>query len=369
MLNFTFHNPTIIYFGRGRIKALEEEIRKRAKKVLVVTGRGSVKKCGIFDEVIAEIKKAGVDYVELSGVQPNPRLKSVYEGIELCRKEGVDFILPVGGGSVIDAAKAIAVGAKYKGDVWDFFETDAMPEDALPLAAVLTVAATGSEMNPNAVISEEEAKRKLALSSPLIQPVFSILDPAYTFTVNRYHTAAGVADIMAHVFEYYLSPVPHTETQDALSEALLKICIRFGGVVCENGDDYDARANILWASTLALSGLIGKGKISDWTCHAIEHEVSAIYDISHGAGLAVLLPAFIKVVSEKYGPDKLREYGINVWGVERKKDDKWIVDEAITRTRSFLKSLGLPSKLSEMNISDDHFEIMTENVLQARAEV
>ncbi|MFH1553102.1 MAG: iron-containing alcohol dehydrogenase, partial [Candidatus Omnitrophota bacterium] len=182
-------------------------------------------------------------------------------------------------------------------------------------------------------------------------------------------TAAGVADIMAHVFEYYLSPVPYTETQDALSEALLKTCIRFGGVVCEKGDDYDARANILWASTLALSGLIGRGKISDWTCHAIEHEVSAIYDISHGAGLAVLLPSFMEVVAEKYGSEKLVDYGANVWGIERNKGDKVIAAEAIARTRDFFKSLGLPSKLSEMNISDDHFEIMTKNVLQARAVV
>ncbi len=368
MLNFTFHNPTVIYFGKGQVKALEEELRQRASKVLVVTGRGSVKKYGIFDDVIGRIKEAGVEYVELSGIRPNPRLASVHEGIKLCGKEGVDFILAVGGGSVIDAAKAIAAGTKYDGDVWDFFETDAGPADALPVGTVLTVAATGSEMNPNTVITNEPLGRKLSMSSPVIRPVFSVLDPEYTYTVNNYHTAAGVADIMAHVFEYYFSPIAHTEVQDALAEALLKTCVRFGPRVLDRPRDYDARANIMWASTLALSGLTGRGKMSDWTAHAIEHEISAVYDISHGAGLAIILPAFMKVVSEKYGPDKFAEYGRNVWGIAGD-DAEVAAAEAIDRTREFFKEMGLPPKFSDANISDEYFEKITNNVISERGTI
>lgn len=369
MLNFEYHNPTIIYFGKGQVAVLEEELAKRAKKVLIVTGQGSVKKNGIFDQVLEQIKRAGVSFIELSGIEANPRLKSVYTGIELARKENVDFILAVGGGSVIDAAKTIAVGVEYEGDVWDFFENDIKPTSALPLGTVLTLAATGSEMNPNAVITRLDTKRKLALSTPFMRPVFSILDPEYTFTVNKYHTAAGIADVMAHVFEYYLSPIPHTELQDTLSEALLKTCVQSGPITCEKPHDYNARSNIMWASTLALNGLIGRGKISDWVCHAIEHEVSAISDISHGAGLAVLLPGFMKVVYQKYGVKKFCKYGTNVWGIGKNKNDTVVAEESIEKTKEFFTSLGLPSKLSELDISSEHFETITDNVIKRRPEL
>ncbi|MBU1524088.1 MAG: iron-containing alcohol dehydrogenase [Candidatus Omnitrophica bacterium] len=255
MLNFKHHIPTIIYFGKGQVCALEEELKNRAKKLLIVTGQGSVKRCGIFDDVIKEVKKAGVAFVELSGIQPNPRLKSVYKGIEICKEESVDFILAVGGGSVIDASKAIAAGVNYDGDVWDFFENDISPAEALPVATVLTLAATGSEMNGNAVITREDTQRKLALCSPLIRPVFSILDAEYTYTVNRYHTAAGVADIMVHIFEQYFSHTPSAYVQDRVAEALLKVCIHYGPIVCEKPRNYDARANILWAGSMALNDL------------------------------------------------------------------------------------------------------------------
>ena len=363
MFNFTFYNPTTIYFGRGQIEALEAELRARADKVLIVTGVGSVKKNGIFDEVLGKVKAAGVDHVELAGIRSNPRIKSIYEGIEIARKENVDFILPVGGGSVIDAAKTIAAGVKYNGDVWDFFEGRGRPQDALPLGTVLTVAATGSEMNSNAVITKEDTQRKLSLSSPFIRPVFSVLDPAYTFTVNSFHTAAGVADIMAHVFEYYFTPVEASEVQDYIAEALLRVCIKFGPVVCSQGDDYDARSNIMWASTLALNGTIGRGKISDWTCHAIEHEISAIYDISHGLGLATILPAYMKVMAEKFGEEKLIDYGKNVWGMDKG------ADEAVKKTEEFFRSLGLTTTLAELNITDEHFDKIADNVMDLRGKM
>ncbi|MFQ5952422.1 MAG: iron-containing alcohol dehydrogenase [Candidatus Omnitrophota bacterium] len=366
MLNFTFHVPTTIYFGKGQVVALEEELKARAKKVLIVTGRGSVKKHGIFDQVIAQVKRAGADYVELTGIQPNPRLKSIHKGIELCRKEEVDFILAAGGGSTIDAAKAIAVGVKYKGDVWDFFEKKATPSDALPVGTVLTLSATGSEMNPNAVITNEKTKHKTAISTPLVRPVFSVLDPEYTFTVNKYHTAAGVADIMAHIFENYLTPVPGSDVQDRMAEALLKICIHYGPVVCEHPEDYNARANIMWASSLALNGTIGRGKISDWACHAIEHEVSAYYDISHGAGLAVLLPNWMRVILKQDRQQRFLEYGINVWGVSRTEEKSDITFEAMDRTREFFDSLGLPSKLDEFKVIDEYFENMADRIIETR---
>ena len=368
MLNFTFYNPTRIYFGRGQVKALGDGLLERARSVLVVTGTGSVKRSGIFEDVLEEIKKSGASYAELSGICPNPRLSGVYKGIELARKMKADLILAVGGGSVIDAAKTIAAGVPYEGDVWDLFEKGVTPEGALPVGAVLTLAATGSEMNANAVITNEATKRKLAICSPFIQPVFSILDPAYTFTVNKYHTAAGVADIMAHVFEYYLSPIPGADMQDALGEAILKVCVEIGPIACNKGDDYNARANILWASTLALNGTVGRGKAADWTCHMIEHEVSALNDMSHGAGLAILLPEFMKVVSSKYGPGQVARYGRNVFGIKGS-DDADTAGKAAKKTREFFDSLGLPSRLAQAGVTSEAFSGIASRAVEARGRV
>lgn len=370
MQNFTHCIPTTVYFGKGQVKALSEELRKRSKRILIVTGRGSVKKYGIFDDVIKQVKKAGIEYVELSGIKPNPRLKSVYRGIKICKKESVDFILAVGGGSVIDTAKTIAVGVKYSGDVWDFFIKDKglLPADALPIGCVLTIAATGSEMNENAVITKEDTRRKLVFGSPLLRPVFSILDPEYTYTVNKYHTAAGVADIMAHVFEQYFSHTP-AYAQDRMAEALLKTCIHYGLIVCEKPRDYDARANIMWASSLALNDLIGEGKEQDWASHGIEHELSAVYNISHGVGLAIIAPNWMRHVLSKKTLKKFVEYGINVWDIEEDKNEMAIANEAIRKSRKFFNSLGLPSKLSEVNISDEKFEDMAKNAIKHYGQV
>lgn len=369
MLNFKHHIPTVIYFGKGQIQALGRELSRRAKKILIVTGQGSVKRYGIFDDVIEEVKKARIGYVELSGIKPNPRLKSVYRGIEICRNESVDLILAVGGGSVIDTSKAIAAGVKYNGDVWDFFTKDISPQDALPAGAVLTLAATGSEMNGNAVITKEDTQRKLVLSSTVVRPAFSILDPEYTYTVNKYHTAAGIADIMAHVFEQYFSHTPSAYVQDRIAEGLLKVCIHYGPVVCESPRDYDARANILWAGSLALNDLIGEGKVSDWASHSIEHELSAIYDISHGVGLAIIIPNWMRYVLKKNTAKKFVEYGINVWDIDRNRDEMDIAVEAIDKTRQFFDSLGMPSKLSEVNISNERFQDMARNAIISHGQI
>jgi alcohol dehydrogenase YqhD (iron-dependent ADH family) len=363
MLNFTHHIPTIVYFGKGQVEALEAELKKRAKKVLIVTGRESAKKHGIFDDVVREVKKASVPYVELSGIKPNPRLESVYRGIEICKKSHVDFILAVGGGSVIDASKAMAAGVKYTGDVWDFFQ-GTKPVDALPVGTVLTLAATGSEMNGNTVITKEDTKRKLAFGSPVTRPVFSILDPEYTYGVNKYHTAAGVVDIMVHVFEQYFSHTAASDVQDRLAEALLKVCIKYGPIVCQKPRDYDARANILWAGSLALNDLIGQGKEEDWASHAIEHEISAIYDISHGAGLSIVSPNWMRHVLSENTVSKFVEYGINVWGIDKSKKPMDIADESIEKTKTFFKSLGMPTSLKEVNITGEHFETMAKNAMK-----
>jgi len=369
MLNFTHSIPTTAYFGKGQVMALEGELNKRAKKILIVTGTGSVKRNGVFDAVINEVKKTNISHVELSGVKPNPRLKSVYEGIEVCKKGSVDFVLAVGGGSVLDASKAIAAGAKYDGDVWDFFEKGLVAKAALPLGTVLTLAATGSEMNGNSVITKEATQRKLHMASPAIKPVFSILDPEYTYSVNKYHTAAGVADIMVHVFEQYFSLTPASDVQDRLAEGLLKVCIKYGPIVCEKPRDYDARANIMWAGTLALNNLIGEGKEEDWASHAIEHELSAIYDISHGVGLAIVNPNWMREVLGKNTLKKFVDYGVNVWGIEKTNDEMEIANLAIRKTREFFTSLGLPSCLNEVKIHNDHFAKMAKNAIKDWGEV
>jgi len=369
MLNFEYNIPTRLYFGRGEVVSLAHELKGKYKRVLIVTGSGSVKSNGIFDQVLTQVKKAGLDYREHSGIQPNPRLKSVYEGIQICRDSDIDLVLGVGGGSVIDASKAIAAGAKYDGDCWDFFINKASPESALDIGCVLTLAATGTESNGNSVITREDTKRKLALYTPHIQPRFSILDPEYTFTVDRYNTAAGVVDIIAHIFEQYFSHTESCDVQDGIAEALIKVCVKYGPIVLESPNDYDARSNIMWAGTLALNGLIGMGKEADWASHGIEHELSAIYDISHGVGLSIIIPNWLKHVLSNKTVSKIATYGINVWSIDPKKDLMDIADEAISRTRDFFKSLGMPQSLKEVGIPKDMFKEMANNAIDHYGEV
>jgi alcohol dehydrogenase YqhD (iron-dependent ADH family) len=365
MDNFKYHSPTAVYFGRNQVASLSQEINGRFKKILLITGSGSVKRNGILDSVILGIKNAGAEYLELSGIKPNPRLKSVYRGIDICKREGIDLVLGVGGGSVIDCAKAIAAGTLYDKDCWDLFTKKAEPKNALPVGCVLTLAATGTETNGNAVITNENGQRKLALCSPVLRPVFAILDPEYTFTVDRFNTAAGIVDIMAHVFEQYFSHTVFCDVQDGIAEGLLRVCIKYAPVVLNEPDNYDARANIMWAGTLALNGLIGIGKDTDWASHGIEHEISAIYDISHGAGLAVVIPHWMRhVLSDRTAP-RIADYGRNVWSIEPRNDLSDIANLAIDRTREFFTSLGMPATLRDAGISSkDKFSQMAKGVIE-----
>ncbi|HYH04435.1 MAG TPA: iron-containing alcohol dehydrogenase [Bacillota bacterium] len=363
MLNFTFYNPCKVFFGKDTVENLGNEAARYGKNVLVVTGGGSVKKIGLFDQVLQQLTNAGVAYCEISGVQPNPRLSLIYEAIALCKAQKVDFILAVGGGSVIDAAKAIAAGAKYSGDVWDFYEQRAEVKEALPLGTILTLAATGSEMNGNSVVTNWETNQKLAIGSPYLIPKFSILDPTLTFSVSRDQTVNGIVDIMAHVFEQYFSLTPDTAIQDRLAESVLQTMIETAPVVLKKPDNYEARASMMWCGTLALNSLLSRGKITDWATHSIEHEVSAIYDIPHGAGLAIIFPNWMNYVLDS-GTAKFAQYAERVWKVETAgKSEREVALEGIRRTREFFNSIGAPATLAFYQIGPERIPEMAQKAV------
>ena len=361
MLNFNFNIPTKIYFGKDQISSLEGQI-KSYKNILLLYGGGSIKKNGIYQNVVSILNSANVSFVELAGVQPNPRVSKVREGIEICKKNNVDFILAVGAGSVIDTAKAIAFGFYYDGDVWDFFKRKAIIKNALPIGTVLTLPATGSEMNANTVVSNEETQEKLATGHELLKPKFSILDPNFTMTLPSIQTAAGIADIMAHVFEQYFSAVNDAYVQNRLAEAILKTCIEFGPVAIKEPENYEARANILWAGSLALNGLLSYGKYGDWAVHGIEHEISAIYDLTHGVGLAIIYPNWMNYVLNENNVDKFVQFSKNVWNIDG--EDKFeIAKNGILKTREFFNSIGLPSCLKDVNINDEKLNLMAKQAV------
>ncbi len=355
MLDFTFQLPTRIIFGRNRLEKIGGEIKKNANRVLLVYGGGSIIRSGLYDRIIEMLKDNGIFFAELSGVQPNPRIDSVRQGVELCRKHDLEMILAVCGGSVIDCGKVIAAAYYYDGDPWDFFTRNTRVTRALPIGAVLTIAATGSEMNGNAVINNDETKEKLGLFHPLLYPRFSLLDPTLTFTVPADQTAAGSADIMSHIFEQYFSPTPGTYVQDRMAEAMLKTCIHYSPIAIEEPDHYEARANLLWTSTLALNGLLSAGKATDWATHMIQHEVSALYDVTHGLGLAILTPHWMQYVLNEDTLPKFVQYARNVWQVTAA-DDGQAAREGIDKTAQFFVSLGLADRLSEVGVEENQIE-------------
>lgn len=358
MLNFNYSIPTNIYFGKGKMDSLPKLIKQYGSKILLTYGGGSIKSNGIYDKVVNLLKENNIEYFELGGVDPNPRVTTVREGIKICKENNVDFILALGGGSVIDCSKTIAAGCYYDGDAWDFFIGKARIKNALPLGTVVTLAATGSEMNGNAVISNVDTQEKLGTYGEALKPKFSILDPVNTFTVPRTQTAAGTADIMSHIFEQYFSSTEGTYVQDRMAEALLKTCIKYGPMAVEEPENYEARANLMWASTLALNGLLTYGKITDWATHGMEHELSAIYDITHGVGLAILTPNWMSYVLDDTTLEKFVEYGVNVWDIDRTKEKLLIAKEAIEKTKEFFISLGIPSTLTEVGIGEDKLSEM-----------
>ncbi|MDD7795461.1 iron-containing alcohol dehydrogenase [Clostridium sp. 'White wine YQ'] len=358
MLNFNYSIPTNIFFGKEQVNVLPNEIKKYASKVLVVYGGGSIKRSGLYDKVIELLKGNNIEYWELSGVEPNPRITSVREGVKICKDNNIELVLAVGGGSSIDCAKVIAAGYYYEGDSWDIVKDPRKITNVLPLASILTLSATGSEMDAGAVISNLDTNEKLGTGHPLMAPKFSILDPTYTFTVPASQTAAGTADIMSHIFEVYFSRTKEAYLQNRMAEALLKTCIKYGPIAMEEPENYEARANLMWASSLAINGLLSYGKRTEWSVHAMEHELSAFYDITHGVGLAILTPHWMKYILNEDTLDNFVQYGVNVWGIDEKEDKVSIANKAIEKTREYFNELGIPSRLSQVGIDSEKLEIM-----------
>lgn len=358
MRNFNYDIPTKILFGKNKVEEMMPEIKTFGNRLLLAYGGGSIKKNGLYDNLVALFKKHDVAFVELSGIQPNPRISSVKDGIRLCREHKVDLILAVGGGSVIDACKAIAAGVAYEGDPWDFMIGKANVENPLPLATILTLAATGSEMNGGAVISNDETMDKRPMGHPSLRPKFSVLDPTYTFSVNKWQTGAGVTDIMSHIFELYYTTDTGVFVSDAMAEALMKTCQHYGPLAIMEPENYEARANLMWAGTLALNGMLSFGKLpGDWATHMIEHEVSAIYDVTHGAGLAIIFPVWMEYVLDAGNAWRFAQMARNVWGVTEK-DDLAAARKGIEAVRAFFIKLGMPSRLGDLNIDGTQIDVM-----------
>ncbi|NLC69505.1 MAG: iron-containing alcohol dehydrogenase [Clostridiaceae bacterium] len=358
MVKFDFISPTRIIFGEGTENRVGEETLKYSKKILLHYGGGSIKKTGLYDKVTRSLDKAGIEYIELPGVKPNPRLGLVKEGIRICRENNIGFILAVGGGSVIDSAKAISVGVPYEGDVWDFYSGKTLPQESLPVGVVLTIAAAGSEASKSSVITNEDGWYKRGLNVDIIRPKFAIMNPALTYTLPPYQTASGIADIIAHIMERYFTNTPNVELTDRLCEATLKTVINNAMIVMEDPCNYNARAEIMWAGTLAHNDLLGTGRVGDWASHQIEHELSAIYDIAHGAGLAIVFPAWMEYVY-KHNINRFAQFAVRVWDVEYSFDSpEKTVLEGIKRTRSFFGSIGLPTTLKGAGIPGDRLEEM-----------
>ncbi|RBP40288.1 iron-containing alcohol dehydrogenase [Garciella nitratireducens] len=364
MQNFIFQSPTKFIFGKETEYKVGKEVKRYTNKVLFHYGGGSIKKSGLYDRVVKSLQEEGIEFVELSGVQPNPRLSMVRKGIQICKKEEIFFILAVGGGSVIDSAKAIAAGMCYAGDVWDLFEGKAKLSQALPIGVILTLPATGSEASNSTVITNEEGWYKKGYHSDLIRPKFAIMNPELTFTLPSYQTASGVSDIMAHVMERYFTNEPNVDFTDRLCEATLKCMIKNLPIALKNPKDYAARAEIMWAGTIAHNGLLGTGRVEDWASHKIEHELSAIYDVTHGAGLAVIFPAWMKYVY-KNNIGKFAQFAVRVWDIEPDFDDlEGTILKAIQKTKNFFQQCGCPTTLKELNIPEDRLEEMSEKCTQ-----
>lgn len=352
MHNFRLHIPTDIRFGTDRLGELPEALAPLGKRVLLAYGGGSIKASGLYDKVITILAKNGFEVVELAGIEPNPRIESVREGVDLIRQHQLDVILAVGGGSVIDAAKVIAAGVYYDGDAWDLVLDNSKVGQAVPIVDILTLAATGTEMNRNAVISNLATKEKLGTSGWDLIPRVSFLDPSLTYTVSKWQTAAGTADMLSHLFEQYFNRTEGVDVQDAIAEGLMKTAIKHGPVALREPENYTARANLLWTSTLALNGLVSRGRAGDWTCHAIEHELSAYYDITHGVGLAILTPRWMKfcIDTDPSTHAKFATYARNVWGLTDGTNEE-LAHAAVEKTYTFFKEqMEIPMTLPEVGI-------------------
>ncbi len=362
MNDFIFENTTKVYFGKNQLKNLGAELKKYGERVLLVYGGGSIKKIGLYDKVIKEIESAGLKCFELSGVEPNPRHTTVNRGAEICKRNEIDVLLAVGGGSTIDCTKAIAAATYYDGDSWDLVKGKAAVTNALPIVTVLTLAATGSEMDCGGVISNMQTHEKLAIVHPLLQPKASFLNPENTYSVSAFQTACGSVDILSHVFDsYYFTMQPKMDFVDGVMTDLIKTVVKYAPVALKHPDDYEARANLMWASSWALNGFVAAGVEQDVSCHAMEHELSAFYDITHGLGLAILTPRWLKYLLDEDTAPQIKKFGVDVFGTDSSLSDMDGANAAIEALSDFFfNTLGLKSTLTEIGIDDGNFAVMAE---------
>ena len=361
MENFQYYAPTKVVFGKGTENKAGQLVKEQnCRKVLIHYGSGSVKRSGLLDRIFASLDEEGISYISLGGVVPNPRLSLVYEGIDLCRREGVDFILAVGGGSVIDSAKAIGYGVENEGDVWDFYERKRQACGCLPIGVVLTIAAAGSEMSDSSVITNENGWLKRGYNSSYCRPKFAVMNPELTMTLPKYQTASGCVDIMMHTMERYFNHCDNMELTDGISEALMRTVIRNAKILVKEPENYDTRAEIVWAGTLAHNGLLNTGRVQDWASHRIALEMSGLYDIAHGASLSIVYPAWMEYV---YSHDKKRfmQFAVRVWDVDLAYgEEDEICLEGIRRMREFFKKLGMPLTFEDAGLPTDAFEEMAD---------
>jgi len=364
MLNFTYYNPTRIIFGKDTITQVGEHVSQFAQKVLLHYGGGSIKRNGVYEQVISSLKRAHIDVIELSGVVPNPRLSKVVEGIEIVKKEKISFILAVGGGSVIDSAKAIAIGSLLDGEnLWnDYFLTSTKEiEKALPVGVVLTIPASGSESSTGSVITDDKSNLKRPIKSEHIIPRFAIMDPQTNYSLPDYQTACGSSDILAHLMERYFTNEVNNDLSDKLLESAMRNVIAYAPLALKHPTDYRYRSELMWSGTLAHNNLLDRGRVSDWASHAIEHELSGVYDIAHGAGLSIIFPAWMRYVYTR-NIDRFVQFGVRVCNVNLTLDDKdVIVEAAIDRLELFYRSLGLPVRLTDAGIGTEKIDLMSKN--------
>lgn len=366
---FIYCNPTKVYFGHDAMSHIHEELPRWGKNVLLVYGGGSIKESGIYDKVVDEIRKAGVSAYEISGVKPNPELPLAVKGARFCREAGIDLILAVGGGSVIDTAKVIAGSALYEGDPWELVKSRAQISRALPLLAIPTMAATGSEMNSCAVITNPDTHEKLGWTTEALRPKVSFLDPKNTFTVPPAQTAFGSADILSHILEVYLNRAEGFDATDGFMESMMRSVIRWAPLAMADGANEEARANLLWDSEWAINDLIDRGHSVSWSCHALEHELSAFYPVPHGLGLAILTPAFMEYVLNEDTAPRLARFAARVMGVKEGKNEMKTARKGIKKLRKFFrKALSLPGSLSEIGMDDALFEDMAAHAMAWKGE-
>lgn len=361
MNNFVYNIPTKIYFGENQLNRLGKETKKHGQRVLLTYGGGSIKKMGLYDRVIEEMEKAGLEVFELSGIESNPKINSVRAGVEICREKNIDVLLAVGGGSVIDCTKFIGAGVFYDGDPWDISLGKVSVRQCLPIITVLTLAATGSEMDAVGVISNPESNEKLGFGAGVMRPKVSFLDPTNTYTVSAYQTACGAADILSHIFEVYFNMEEDLYMLDGIMEALMKTVIKYAPIAMKEPENYEARANLMWASSWAINGFIDGGKSHAWSCHPIEHELSAFYDITHGLGLAILTPRWMEYILDESTVSKFYQFGCNVLHIDPNLPPMTVAQKSIETLSEFLfDTLKLESTLTEIGIDDSKFELMAE---------